>query len=121
MYLPGQLPGVVVSGPCVTVTGPPQLSLANTLASSGSGICEAHDTVTSAGHWAITGALVSLTVIVCAQLTLLVHVSVAVQVRVMILWQSVPPEVSLKLTTTVPSQSSRAVTVGADGTWLRHW
>src|SRR5215471_2344272 len=116
VYFPGQLPGVVVSGPCVTVTGPPQLSLATTPASFGGGICEAHDTVTSAGHCVITGALVSLTVIVCAQLTLLLHVSVAIQVRVMILWQSVPLEVSLKLTATVPSQSSRAVTVGADGT-----
>ena len=35
---PGQLPGVVVSGPCVTVTVPPQLSLATTPASFGGGI-----------------------------------------------------------------------------------
>ena len=76
--LPGQLPGVIVSGPCVTVTGPPQLSLATTPASFGGGICEAQDTVTSAGHWVITGALVSLTVIICVQLELLLHESFAV-------------------------------------------
>ena len=109
-----------MSGPCVTVTGPLQLSLATTPASFGGGICDAQDTVTSAGHWVITGALVSLTVMVCVQLALLLHASLAVQFRVMVLWQSVPLDVSLKLTTTTPSQSSIAVTVGAGGTWLRH-
>src|SRR5436309_15156518 len=82
VYLPGQLPGAVVSGPSLPVTGPPQLSLATTPASFGGGIWEAHDTVTSARHWVITGALVSLTVMVCVQLALLVHESLAVQVRV---------------------------------------
>ena len=110
-----------MSGPCVTVTGPPQLSKAFTAESSGGGTCEAHDTVASAGQWVITGGLVSLTVIVCVQLAPLLQESVAVQIREMVLRQSVPLEVSLKLTATVPSQSSRAVTVGADGTWLRHW
>src|ERR1043166_9477999 len=82
VYFPEQLPGVIVSGPCVTVTGPPQLSLAATPASFGGGICEAHDTVASAGHWVITGALVSLTVMVCVQLALLLHESLAVYTRV---------------------------------------
>jgi hypothetical protein len=75
---PAQLPGVIVSGPCVTVTGPPQLSLAATPASFGGGICEAHDTVALLGHCAITGGVVSLTVIVCVQLALLLQESLAV-------------------------------------------
>jgi len=78
VYLPGQLPGVIVSPLCVTVTGPPQLSVATTPASSGGGMSEAQDTVRSAGHWLMTGALVSLTVIVCVQLTLLLQASLAV-------------------------------------------
>jgi hypothetical protein len=69
---------VIVSGPCVTVTGPPQLSLATTPASFGGGICEAHDTVTLLGHCVITGGVVSLTVMVCVQLALLLHESLAV-------------------------------------------
>jgi len=78
VYLPGQLPGVIVSGPWVTVTGPPQLSVAITPESFGGGICAAHDTVASPGHWVITGAVVSLTVMIWVQLTLLPQVSLAV-------------------------------------------
>ena len=104
---------MIVSGSCVTVTGPPQLSLAITPESSGGGICEVHDTVTSAGQRVITGAFVSLTVIVWVQLALLLHESLAVHVRTMVLLQSVPLEVSLKLTASTPSQSSVAVTVEA--------
>src|SRR5437867_2835043 len=116
MYLPAQLPGVMLSPLCVTVTGPPQLSLATTPESSGGGMSEAQDTVRSAGHWVITGAFVSRTVMTCAQLALLLHESLAVHVRTMVLLQSVPLEVSVKLTATVASQSSLAVTVGAGGT-----
>ena len=68
----------MVCGLCVTVTGPPQLSLATTPESSAGGICEAHDTVRSAGHWVMTGGLMSLTVMVCVQLALLLHASLAV-------------------------------------------
>src|SRR5438876_11023394 len=35
--LPGQLPGEIASAPCVTVTVPPQLSVATTAASSAAG------------------------------------------------------------------------------------
>ena len=76
--LPGQIPDATVSPLCVTVTGPPQSSVATTPESSGGGICEKQDTVWSAGHWLITGAVVSLTVMVCVQLALLLHVSLAV-------------------------------------------
>src|SRR5437870_1929708 len=120
MYLPAQLPGVMVSAPCVTVTSPPQLSLATTPESSGVGMSELQDTVRSAGHRVITGAFVSRTVMTCAQLALLLHESLAVHVRTMVLLQSVPLEVSLKLTASTPSQSSVAVTVEAGGTWLMH-
>jgi hypothetical protein len=78
MNFPAQLPGVIVSGPCVTVTGPPQLSLAVTPESSGGGTCEAQETVASAGQWVMTGGLVSLTVMVCVQVTLLLQESLAV-------------------------------------------
>jgi len=68
----------MVSPLCVTVTGPPQLSVATTPASSGVGMSDVHDTVRSAGHWVMTGAVVSLIVMVCVQLTLLLHESLAV-------------------------------------------
>jgi hypothetical protein len=54
------------------------LSLATTPESSGGGICEAHDTVTLVGHCEITGGVVSLTVMVCVQVALLLHESLAV-------------------------------------------
>src|SRR5215471_19321953 len=118
VYFPGQLPGVVVSGPCVTVTGPLQLSLATTPASFGGGICEAHDTVTSAGHWVITGALVSLTVIVWVQLALLLQESLAMYVRLTVYFPGQLPGVIVSgpcVTVTGPPQLSLAVTPESSG------
>src|SRR5215472_4146425 len=102
-----------MSGPCVTVTGPPQLSVATTPASFGGGICEAHDTVTSAGHWVIIGALVSLTVMVCVQLALLLHVSLAEYVRLTVYFPGQLPGMIVSgpcVTVTGPPQLSVATT-----------
>src|SRR5438874_13481375 len=76
--LPGQLPGVSTSGPCATVTVPPQLSVASTAASLAASTCAAPWTVLSGAHWVITGEVVSLTVIVWVQVALLPQASAAV-------------------------------------------
>src|SRR5437870_3803679 len=118
VYLPAQLPGVMVSGLCVTVTGPPQLSLATTPESSAGGICEAQDTVRSAGHWVMTGGLVSLTVIVCVQFALLLHASLAVYVRLTVYLPEQLPGVmvsGLCVTVTGPPQLSLATTPESSG------
>src|SRR5436309_14574918 len=61
--LPWRSPVVITMAPCVTVTVPPQLSVASTAASLAAGTWAAHWTVPSGAHWEITGAVVSLTVI----------------------------------------------------------
>src|SRR5436309_1996590 len=77
-----QVPGVVWS--LWVMTGaPPQLSVATTAVSSAAGTTPAHWTVTSAGMLVMTGALVSLTVMVWMRLLLLPQASVAVYVRLM--------------------------------------
>src|SRR5438093_13542584 len=78
--LPGQLPGVCLSSTCATVTAPPQLSVASTAASLAAGTWAAHWTVLSGAHWVITGAVVSLTVIVWVQVALLPQRSEEVRV-----------------------------------------
>src|SRR5207247_5932362 len=97
----------MLSGLWVTVTGPPQLSLATTPESSAGGICEAQDTIPSAGHWLMTGGLVSLTVMVCVQLALLLQGSLAVYVRLTVYLPSQLPGVmvsGLCFTVTGPPQ-----------------
>ena len=59
----------------ITVTAPPQLSVARTEAMLDGGTSEKHVTVTGAGHVVIVGGVVSLTVIVCVQVAMLPHVS----------------------------------------------
>src|SRR3974390_1038731 len=72
-----QVPGVVRS--LWETTGvPPQLSVATTAASLGTGTALVHWTVTSAGILVMTGAVLSLTVMVCTALLLLPQASVAV-------------------------------------------
>ena len=61
---------------CVTVTAPPQLSDAVTEPMFGAGTSEKHWTPTAAGQ-VIDGGVVSLTVIVCVQVRVLPHASVA--------------------------------------------
>jgi len=65
----------------------------------------------------ITGALVSITARVCVQLALLPARSVAVQVQVITLLHEefVLLSVQVKLTATLPSQLSMAVTLGGPG------
>ena len=91
------------------------------VAVAGGGTGLGHCTVSvGAGQPVSTGGVVSCTVMVWVQLVVLPQLSLAVQVRVMVLLQSGPLDVSLKLTATVPSQLSLAVTVAAAGTSLTH-
>ena len=71
-----QLLELIESPTKVTLTAPPQPSLAVTLPVSGAGTALAQLTVTAAGQ-VILGAVVSLTVIVWVQVVLLPHASVA--------------------------------------------
>ena len=75
------------------------------------------------GGQLITGAVVSLTRMVCEQLELLPQGSLAVHVRVIVLWQLEPGLlcVSVNCTVTDPAQLSVAVTVAGGGTSLKHW
>jgi hypothetical protein len=70
---------------------------------------------------AITGGVVSVTVMFWVKVVVWPHVSLAVQVLRMDLLQSVPLDVSWKLAGLEPSQSSLAATVAAVGTSARHW
>src|SRR6266849_5967166 len=67
----------LIESPCqLTVTAPPQLSLVVTLLVLGAGTWLLQLTVRPVGH-VILGGLVSLTVMVCVQVALLPHWSVA--------------------------------------------
>jgi len=71
----GQLPFVLTSLTQFTVTCP-QLSNAVTVDGAGGGTSPAHCTVTGCGH-VIVGGVLSFTVMICVQLALLPHASVA--------------------------------------------
>src|SRR5437660_10035242 len=71
----------LIESPCqLTVTAPPQLSLVVTLLVFGTGTWLAQLTVRPLGQ-VMLGALVSVTVMVCVQVALLPHWSVARYVR----------------------------------------
>src|SRR6266446_10455884 len=119
---PGQLLELIES-PCqLTVTAPPQLSLVVTLFVSGAGTWLAQLSVRLVGQ-VMFGGLVSLTVIVCVQVALLPHWSVARYVR---LTTNCPGQLleliesPCQLTVTAPPQLSLVVTlfVSGAGTWL---
>ena len=80
MYLLRQSGFEVTSPAHVTITAPEQLSLVVTRAVFGVGTCEAHVTVTAAGH-AMNGFVVSRTDTDCAQVEKLPHKSDAMNVR----------------------------------------
>src|SRR5438445_10508821 len=121
-YCPGQLLELIWC-PCqFTVSASPLLSLVVTLLVSGTGTWLAQLTVRPLGQ-EILGGLVSLTVMVCVQVALLPHWSVARYVRLMIkcgreLCGVI--ESSCELTTTAPPQLSLVVTllVFGTGNWL---
>src|SRR3989454_5100045 len=108
------------------MTGVPlQLSVAMTAPSLGAGTALAHWTVTSAGMLVMTGAVLSLTVMVWVRLLLLPQASVAVYVRLTtnLLTQAPGMVWSLCVMAGVPPQLSVAMTapsLGA-GTALAHW
>src|SRR5258708_40030558 len=77
---PAQLLELIESACQLTVTAPPQLSLVVTVLVSGTGTWLAQPTVRPVGQ-VMLGGLVSLTVIVCVQVALLPHWSVARYVR----------------------------------------
>src|ERR1043166_5517592 len=118
---PAQLLELIVS-PCqVTVTAPPQSSLAVTLLGFGAGTWPAQLTVRLAGHLRL-GGLVSWMVMVWMQVALLPHRSVPRYVRLrtkpaQLLELIVSP---CQVTVTGPPQVSLAVTllVFGAGTWL---
>src|SRR5438445_7247278 len=119
---PGQLLELIES-PCqLTATAPPQLSLVVTLLVFGSGTWLAQLTVRPLGQ-VMLGGLVSLTVMLCVQVALLPHWSVARYVRLIIncpgqLLELI--ESPCQLTVTAPPQLSLVVTllVSGTGTWL---
>src|SRR6266576_3175989 len=113
----------LIESPCqLTVTAPPQLSLVVTLLVSGMGTCPAQLTVRLIGQLML-GGLVSLTVIVCVQVALLPHWSVARYVR---LTTNCPGQLleliesPCQLTVTAPPQLSLVVTlfVSGAGIWF---
>jgi hypothetical protein len=110
----GQLPDET-SPTCVTMTAP-QLSDAVPPAKSGGGTSGSHCTVTFGGH-VIVGGVVSTTVMVCVQVAMLPHASVAFQVRVIVCAFPQPEAAeSLKVTVGVRPQLSVAVAIPvADG------
>lgn len=65
------------------VVAPPQLSTAVTPVVAAVGIVLAHETVTAVGHVTV-GAMLSNTVIVCAQVDMFPHASVALYLRVIV-------------------------------------
>src|SRR6266436_3783607 len=100
--------------PCqVTATAPPQLSLVVTLLVFGAGTWLAQPTVRLIGQ-VMLGGLVSLTVMVCVQVALLPHWSVARYVR---LTTNCPGQLlelmesPCQLTVTAPPQLSLVVTL----------
>src|SRR5437016_11102787 len=117
----GQVP-LTTSGLTVTVTGPPQLSVAFTKAVSGGGTPAEAQTVRSGAHCVMTGAVVSLTVMCWLAVATLPQLSVAVHVRVMMLWQLEPGLVCISTNEGVmgPSQLSPAVTSAGLGTSVMH-
>src|SRR5206468_1024088 len=102
------------------VTGPVQLSVAITAA--GAGTLVKHCTLTSPGTPLNAGGVVSFTVIRWLAVATLPQLSMAVQVRVMMLLQLEPGLLSVSWNTGVraPSQLSVAVTAAGAGTLLRH-
>src|SRR5512135_1856978 len=100
--------------------GVPQLSVAVTRVISGAGTWVMHSKVRSAGQ-VITGAVVSFTVIVWAQVAVLPQLSVAMYVLVTILGQ-VPAQMSLtKVTAGVPQLSvATTCVISGAGTWVMH-
>ena len=78
-----QLPAVITSL-CVMVTVPLQLSDATTAASLADGTADEQLTVTLAGMLLMIGAVISYTVMVCDEVLLLPHISVAVHVLVIV-------------------------------------
>src|SRR5687768_3680307 len=82
VWLPGQLPGTVLSVKVTTGAGS-QLSVAVALPVLLGSVEAEQSIVVSAGQL-ITGAVVSTTLMVCTQLESLPQLSVAVQVRVMV-------------------------------------
>jgi len=100
----------------VTVMSESQLSVA--VRSPASGTSPAHSKLASAGATGGTGGVVSLTVMICAELDTLPQASVAVHVRVMVDSCGQLPDavLSLWVTTGAGSQLSSAVaTPVADG------
>jgi hypothetical protein len=96
----------------VTVTFPPQLSLAIMLAVSGSGTSVAQETVMFPGHVRVGGVL-SNTVMIWAQVAVLPQTSVAVYTRVIVYWFAhtwLDITSFATVTVTVPPQLSVAVT-----------
>src|SRR6188472_2689265 len=91
------VPFVATSLTKVTVTAPPQLSVAVTAAMLGAGTAEKHWSVIAVGQ-VIEGGVVSMTVMVCAQVFMFPHGSVARYVRVMTLLQLDVPFVATSLT-----------------------
>jgi hypothetical protein len=79
-----------------------------------------HWYVSLAGTPVNAGGMVSWTVMVWPALMVLVQASVAVQVHVMIKGQ-IPLVVQLRVTVTLVSQLSVAVTAGGGGISPRHW
>src|SRR5229473_3279763 len=104
----------LIESPChVTTTAPPQLSLVVTLLVSGTGTWLAQLTVRPVGQ-EMLGGFVSLTVMVCVQVALLPHWSVARYVRLMINCPAQLLELiesPCQITVTVPPQLSLVVTL----------
>ena len=68
------------------------------------------------GGQVIIGAVVSSTIMTCEQLSLFPQVSVAVQVRVIVIGHKVGDVTALNAGVSVPSQLSEAVTLAGAGT-----
>src|SRR5918993_1076922 len=96
----------------VTGTSKSQLSVAVTVAGAGTA---PHWAVIAAGTLFNTGAIISSTVMTCVAVVVLPHASVAVHVLVMVPQPSTTVDTSLKVTGTLRSQLSVAVTVAAPG------
>ena len=103
----------------VSVTSPPQESVAEACANTGS---TPHWMVEAAGSAAITGAVWSLTVMFCIADDVFPHASVKVQVRTMLNELAQLPGVMLSTlwATTEPEQLSVAVRDTGEGTWEAH-
>jgi hypothetical protein len=120
----GQIIFVTISPTCITVVVPPQLSDDVTAAIFAEGTSPAHCTVTFAGQ-VMDGGVSSNTVIVCIQVAVLPHRSVALYVLAIV---NLLAQVMFVITSpacasrTAPPQLSLAMTavVLAAGTWLAH-